>query len=242
MQRRYHKWFSNTLGRDMELLVFGHAGAKVLVFPAREGRFYDYENWGLVHALQHSIDAGHIRLFCVDGVDSESLYCRSAPPSSRVDRHRQYERYILQEVVPFMVSENGVPSLVVHGCSIGAYHAMTLALRHPSLFCKVVALSGRYDLTRSHGPFEDLFTGHYDQDVYFITPNHFLPNLDDPSFLAPLRRMEITLAVGEQDPFHESNRLLSQSFADKGVPHQLAIWPGEAHRPRYWREMVPHYL
>ncbi len=106
----------------------------------------------------------------------------------------------------------------------------------------MVALSGRYDLTRSFGPFEDLFSGHYDQDVYFITPNHFLPNLDDHRFLGPLRRMEITLAVGEQDPFQESNRVLSQALAGKGVPHQLAIWPGEAHRARYWREMVPHYL
>jgi esterase/lipase superfamily enzyme len=242
VKRQYHKWFSSVLGREMELLVFGHAGAKVLVFPAREGRFYDYENWGLVHALQHSIDGGHIRLFCVDGVDSESLYCRSAPPSARVERYRQYERYILEEVIPFMRSENGTPSLIVHGCSIGAYHAMTLALRHPWLFCKVVALSGRYDLTRPVSHFEDLFCGHYDQDIYFFTPNHFLPSLVDPSFLDPLRRMDITLAVGDEDPFHESNRLLSQALHEKGIGHRFAIWRGEAHRARYWREMVPCYL
>ena len=72
MKRQYHKWFSDRLGREMELLVFGHAGAKVLVFPTREGRFYDYENWGLVESLRHSIDGGHIRLCCVDGVDSEA--------------------------------------------------------------------------------------------------------------------------------------------------------------------------
>jgi esterase/lipase superfamily enzyme len=226
----------------MELLVFGEAGAKVLVFPTREGRFYDYENWGLVDALRHSIDGGHIRLFCVDGVDSESFYCRSAPPPARAQRHRQYESYILNEVIPLMLSENGVPSLIVHGCSIGAYHAVNLALRHPSLFCKVVALSGRYDLTTPVGPFEDLFGGYYDQDVYFITPNHFLPNLNDSSLLGAMRRMDITLAVGEHDPFHESNRILSRALAGKGIPHRLAIWPGEAHRPRYWREMAPRYL
>jgi esterase/lipase superfamily enzyme len=242
MRRQYHKWFSQNLGRDMEILVFGHAGAKVLVFPTREGRFYDYENWGLVDALRRPLDGGHIRLFCVDGVDSESLYCRSVPPTARVGRHRAYERYILQEAVPFMLAENGVPHLVVHGCSIGAYHAMSLALRHPSRFCKVVALSGRYDLTRPVGSFEDLFGGHYDEDVYFITPNHFLPNLHDPDFLEPMRHMDITLAVGEHDPFHESNRVLSRTLADKGVPHRLAIWPGEAHRARYWREMVQQYL
>jgi esterase/lipase superfamily enzyme len=242
VQRQYQKWFSPNLHRDMEILVFGHAGAKVLVFPTREGRFFDYENWGLVHALQDRIEAGHFRLFCVDAVDSESLYCRAAPPPARIERHRQYERYILHEAIPYMVSENGEPSLIVHGCSIGAYHAMNLALRYPSLFCKAVALSGRYDLTRPFGPFDDLFSGHYDQDVYFITPNHFVPNLSDPAWLEPIRRMDITLAVGEHDPFCESNHTLSRALHEKGVPHRLAIWSGEAHRARYWREMVRHYL
>jgi esterase/lipase superfamily enzyme len=185
VKRQYHKWFSHHLDRDMELLVFGHAGAKVLVFPTREGRFYEFENWGMVEALRHPVDCGNIRMFCVDAVDSESLYCESVPPPARVERHRRYERYILREVIPFMLAENGVPSLIAHGCSIGAYHATSLALRYPSLFCKVVALSGRYDLTRSFGPFEDLFSGHYDQEVYFITPNHFLPNLEDPTMSNP---------------------------------------------------------
>ncbi|MEY3787833.1 MAG: hypothetical protein RLZ75_2040, partial [Pseudomonadota bacterium] len=48
MNREYHKWWSDRLQRDMELLVFGHAGAKVLVFPSRFGRFYEYEKLGLV--------------------------------------------------------------------------------------------------------------------------------------------------------------------------------------------------
>jgi esterase/lipase superfamily enzyme len=226
----------------MELLVFGHAGAKVLVFPTREGRFYDYENWGLVDALRPSIDGGYIRLFCVDGIDSESLYCKSAPPPARSRRHAQYESYILREVIPLMHAENGAPSLIAHGCSIGAYHAMTLALRHPTQFCKVVALSGRYDLTARFGPFEDLFSGYYDQDIYFFTPNHFLPNLNDPAHLDPIRRLEITLAVGATDPFYDSNLTLSRTLRDKGVDHDLSIWPGESHRARYWREMVRHYL
>ena len=242
MKRQYHKWFSARVDREMELLVFGHTGAKVLVFPTREGRFYDYENWGLVDALRPSIEGGHLRLFCVDGFDSESLYCRAVPPPARIQKHRQYEQYILEEVIPFMLSESGVPFLIVHGCSIGAYHAMSLALRHPGLFCKVVALSGRFDLTRPVGPFEDLFSGYYDQDIYFVTPNHFVPNLNDPCCLDQLRSMEITMAVGELDPFRESNRVLSQALAEKGVAHRLAIWPGEAHRARYWREMVPIYL
>jgi esterase/lipase superfamily enzyme len=211
-------------------------------FSHARGALYDYENWGLVDALRHSVDAGFIRLFCVDGIDSESLYCRSIPPTARTKRHWQYERYMLQEVIPFMLSENGVPSIIAHGCSIGAYHAVNIALRHPSLFCKVVAVSGRYDLTRAVGPFQDLFSGHYDQDIYFLTPNHFLQNLEDPCFLEPMRQLDVRLVVGEHDPFRESNHVLSDALWRKGIGHELAIWPGEAHKPRCWREMIPHYL
>lgn len=38
MHREYHSWWSERLQRPMELLVFGHAGAKVLIFPTRESR------------------------------------------------------------------------------------------------------------------------------------------------------------------------------------------------------------
>ena len=33
MNREYHQWHSPALGRTMEVLVFGHAGARVLAFP-----------------------------------------------------------------------------------------------------------------------------------------------------------------------------------------------------------------
>ena len=226
----------------MELLIFGHSGAKVLVFPTREGRFFDYENWGLVEALAPSIDAGYLQLYCVDSVDSESLYCGWRIPSHRIERHRQYEQYILLEVVPLMRSGCADAFLIAHGCSIGAYHAVTMALRHPGLFGKVVALSGRYDLTRAVAPFTDLFDGYYDHDIYQHTPNHFLPDVSDQRSLELLRNTEFLIAVGESDPFLESTTELSHLLRSKGISHQLAIWEGEAHRARYWRMMVPLYL
>ena len=41
MNREYHRWHSPALSRDMELLVFGHADARVLVFPTSLGKFYE---------------------------------------------------------------------------------------------------------------------------------------------------------------------------------------------------------
>jgi esterase/lipase superfamily enzyme len=242
MVREYHRWFSPSVGRDMELLVFGHAGSPVLVFPTREGRFFDYENWGLVGAAREQIDRGGLRLVCVDSLDSEALYCRCGPPRGRIARARQYERYILDEVVPFVRSTSPTAPLVVHGCSIGAYHAVSIAFRHPEYFRRVVALSGRYDLTRCVGAFPDLFDGYYDEDIYFHTPSHFIPNLTDPCLLQKLRALDITLVVGDADAFCENTRRLSGALWEKGISNRLDVWPGEAHRPREWRHMVQTYL
>ncbi len=242
MNREYHKWFSPCLNREMELLVFGQGGERVIVFPTRQGRFFDYEGWGLTAALREQIQEGRIQLFCVDSLDSESLYGWEKHPKERIARHNEYENYILREVVPFTASKNSHPDLVAHGCSIGAYHAVNISLRNPLTFRKVIALSGRYDLTRPVGPFPDLFGGHYDSDIYFHTPNHFLPNLSDDAMIENLRNMQIALAVGKADPFSESNRELSQSLWDKGVWHSLDMWDGEAHCAKDWRQMVKRYF
>ncbi len=242
MHREYVAWWSTCLQRRMELLVFGHTGVRVLVFPTRSGRFYDYENWGLVASLQPAIAQGYLQLYCVDSIDRESLYATDSPPWQRIARHRQYEAYILNEVVPFSQQRNPDSHLIAHGCSLGAYHAAALAFRHPQRFCKVVALSGRYDLTTPVGSYRDLFDGHYDELIYFHMPCHFLPELTDPLLLDALRRLEIILAVGECDVFLPNNRRLSEILWNKGIWHALHVWPGEAHCAADWRQMVPHYL
>jgi esterase/lipase superfamily enzyme len=141
-----------------------------------------------------------------------------------------------------MLSHGPPAPLVAHGCSIGGYHAVNLAFRNPHLFQRVLALSGRYDLTRPMGSFGDLFDGYYDADVYFHTPNHYIPNLSDPMILERLRRMKITFIIGAQDPFYLSNWELSQALLSKGVSNQLVVWAHEAHSARYWRLMVREHL
>src|SRR5688500_14530413 len=93
MNREYHHWVSPILGRTMETLIFGHAGSPVLVFPTTMGRFYQYEDFGMVGVLEPKIEAGHVQLFCPDSVDAESWYNKAVPPRQRVARHLDYERY-----------------------------------------------------------------------------------------------------------------------------------------------------
>lgn len=238
MHREYHKWHSPHLRRDMELLVFGHAGARVLVFPTRAGRFFDYEDWGVIAAVEEKIARGWLQLFCVDSVDAESFYCDWCRPPDRVRRHLEYEAYLLHEVLPFTRAKNPDMHMTTYGCSMGGFHAVNFALRHPHLVGKVVACSGRYDLTQPVGDFRDLLDGYYDELVYYNTPCHFVPNIRDPELLAHLRRMEIHLLVGETDPFRSSNEWLSQGLHAIDVPHDLQIWHGRAHKPRAWRHMA----
>lgn len=242
MDRAYHQWRSPHLDRDMELLVFGRSGARVVAFPPRLGRFFDYENWGVVGALRHAIDQGWIQLFCLDSVDSASLYGHGRHPRERIAYHERYERYVLDEVLGFSGWINPCPFVTALGCSLGAYHATNIVLRHPDRFGKLVALSGRYDLTRSIEHFGDLFDGYYDESIYFHTPCHFLPNLHDPRRLDAIRRLEITFAIGDEDPFRDSNHHLSSTLWDKGAWNSLHVWRGRAHRAADWRHMVSLYV
>src|SRR5271155_1766205 len=110
MRRDYHKWFSPSLGRDMEMLVFssdgGHAGLPAVVFPTSCGRFFEFEDRGMVDAIRGEIDAGRVQLFCVDSVDAESWYNRNVAPRWRIARHMQYEDYVMQEVLPLVRQMN----------------------------------------------------------------------------------------------------------------------------------------
>jgi esterase/lipase superfamily enzyme len=241
MQRTYTKWFSPALQRDMELLVFGHGGVPVLFFPTRTARFYDYENWRIIESMKGKIEDGQLQVFCVDSVDIESFYS-DKHPAERIKRHRQYEQYIIYEVLSFIRSRNQHPDLVAAGCSLGGYHAVNIAFKHPWLFSKVVGMSARYDLTLSSPKFPDLLSGYHDDNVYFSMPSMFIPNLSDTFLLQCLRRMDITIVIGMEDPFFENNQQLVEAMRRKGIDCAFIVWNEEAHRPRYWRRMVQLYL
>src|SRR5207302_5793000 len=100
MNREYHKGYSSELNREMELLVFGHGGMPVMVFPTSMGRFFDYENRHMIDLLRDRFDQGRLQAFCVDSVDSESWYNKAVHPAERAARHVEYDSYLLHDVMP----------------------------------------------------------------------------------------------------------------------------------------------
>ena len=251
MHRDYRKSWSPALGRDMELLVFGARGTPVLVFPTSMGRFYQWEDFGLVGHMAPRVDQGWLQLWCVDSVDEESFYARHRPPQERAARHLAYERYVLDEVVPAIRGENEVPYLIAAGASFGATHVAMLVTRHPGIVNKAICLSGAYDVRRF------LYEGHYgaegevtgrsdtaerDLTTYYLDPLAFLPGLADERYLAPLRATEIVIATGAEDPNVNDSRRLAALLQEKGVPADLHVWDGWAHDWPYWKDMVDVFL
>ncbi len=226
----------------MELLVFGHAGQAVLFFPPRMGRFFDYENWGIIQALANRIDNGELQIFCVDSIDEETFYNNWAHPEGRINRHLQFEQYILEEVLQLMKTKNPGPDIEVAGCSMGAFHAANIALRYPHLFNKVVCMSGRYDLTQSVTYFRDLMDGHRNDTIYFNMPRQYMANMHNEELLNQIRQLDMILAIGKTDPFFEDNYAFSEILGWKGLHHQFYTWDGYAHSPKAWRKMVQLYL
>ena len=246
MERKYEKMWSQRLGREMELLVFGRSGQPVVVFPTSGGRFYEFEDQGMVAVLADRIEAGAVRLWCVDSINGESWYNRLLTPRQRVLRQVEYEKYVLEELVPLMDAGNGgagneaglhgTARLAALGCSFGGYQAVNLALRHPDVFGKAVSLSGAFDL-------RGFLDGYYDEECYFNLPLDYLPNLADPWYLERYRRNRTILATGWDDQCLRQNQELDRVLREKGIPHEFDVWEAQnTHDWPTWGRMLREYL
>jgi esterase/lipase superfamily enzyme len=241
MQTEYHKWFSPCLGHDMELKVYGYYGKPVVVFPAQAGRFYDFENFGMVEAIASFIEAGQIKLFAVDSVDGQSWANGSAHPADRARRHQDYDRYIVEEVAPFIRKHCGdsTGKFMTTGVSMGAYHAANFFFRHPDIFDAVIAISGLFRLNH--------FIGDYmDDNVYFNAPLAYLPSMNDPWYIDQYRKSRIIVCTGQgawEEEMLEDTRALKGILESKGIPHWIDIWGGDVnHDWPWWRKMLPYFL
>lgn len=237
IQPEQKEWFSPALQRGMELLVYGNAGTPVLVFPTSKGNAREFEDHGMVEAVTASLEKGRYRLVCVDSVDAESWLNYEIPPRERVLRHTAYERYILEEVLPYARSLDTTGKLWVAGCGFGGYHAVNFTLRHPDCVDGCLSISGSFDV-------RSLMPGFSDLELYYHNPMEYLPNLTDEWFLNRYRtKIEFILATGEWDFCLDSNLALSKIFDSKGVRHWLDVWGDHTrHDWPWWQRMIHKFL
>lgn len=234
MNREHHKWFSERLGKEMDLLVFGHGGAPVLVFPTSKGKYFEYEDRGMINALSYHIQAGWVQLFCVDSIDDHSWYNYDSHPGKRSWNHHLYDQYLLHEVIPFISQKAQHDYLITTGCSFGAYHAMNFGLKYPDLVKCIISMGGIFSI-------KDYIMGWYDDYAYHNCPEDFVPGLHGEQ-LERIRNQKIILATGEHDICRGYNEHFAHLLYGKGIWYQFDIWAGAGHDWPWWQEWIKRYL
>src|SRR5450755_2551331 len=237
MRRDYIKWYSPSLHRDMELLAYGDRGFPVAVFATSGGRYHEYEDHGMIHALAPKIERGELQVFCVDSVDRSSWYNWPAHPADKLHRQNAFDAYLAIEFAPFVRDRTSWPRMGTTGCSFGGYHAINFALRHPDLVTYAVSMSGAFDI-----PKRFLNGYYYDENAYFNSPLDYLPNLSDGWTLDALRHNYYVLATGTGDPLLDQSIKLADIFGSKQIPHLLDVWEGFGHDWPWWQRMAEKFF
>ena len=238
MNKEFHQWFSNALNKEMPIEIYGHFGFALLLIPTASADYLEYERFGLIDALGELINGGKVKVFSINSMNKESWMNMEMEGAHKAIRHNQFNEYVFNEVVPFIKQNTSSDTpIVICGASFGALHAMNIFLKHPDMFNGVISMSGVYDLM-------EYTHGYYDDQVYFNSPIHYIPNLNDHHTLQEIRKGKIIIATGEgahEDP--EASKRFSGVLNTKSIPHDLEIWGKDMrHDWPTWKKMLPYFI
>lgn len=231
MKEEYRKWYSPNLSKDIEMLVFGHQGYPLILFPTTGGQYYECKDRGLIESARWFVEQGFVQIFCPDSINNQSWYDKGIHPAQRVKNHEWYDKFIEHELVDAIRHATGYQKVAVAGPSFGGFQAANFAFRHPDKVSHMFSMSGSFDI-------RSFMDGHYDDSVYFNNPVDYMPNANHPD----LWKMKIVLGVGEWDICREANERMSAILNEKGIQHWFDFRRWAEHDWPLWCEMFPHYL
>lgn len=231
-------------GRTGAVIRYGHWGRPVVVFPSEAGRAWDYENNGMVDAVAPLIEAGRIKLYCVDSFDDQTWSDKWLSLEERARRQGGYEEWITGPVASFIGADTpGASDAVVTGCSMGAYHALHFALTRADLFPVAICQSGNYD------PASWNTWGERGDAAYFTNPTDYVQGLGGEHLDWLRSRVFLLLTVGqgawETHPTRSlpSAHHIARLLGEKGIPHELDVWGFDvAHDWPWWQRQIAHVL
>jgi esterase/lipase superfamily enzyme len=239
MEKQITSWYSERLGKEMPIATYGYFGFALLLVPTAAADFLEYERFQLLDELAPFINAGQVKVFSINSINNESWLNNEMEPHHKAIRHQQFNAYVFDEVIPFIRNSTSPETpIITCGASFGALHSMNLFLKRPDLINGVLALSGVYDLT-------EYTKGFFNDDVYFNSPQHYMPNLEDHYTLEKIRssaHIHIFSGSGDyEDPGAAGS--FAQILYNKGIRYELDIWGTEwKHDWPTWRHCLPHYL
>ncbi|MGE5365601.1 MAG: esterase family protein [Bacteroidota bacterium] len=235
MLEKYHKWYSRYLSRDFEMLVFGHSGLPVVLFPTAEGRYYDNKDNGLIGSVEHLLDSGMIKIYCPDSIDCDSWLNWNIHPADRVKTYMGYENLVHYDVLEFVRADSDHRKMILAGCSLGAYYASNISFKYPDYVSAIMCMGGTYDIRQ-------YLDDYYDDNCYFNNPVDYLPGLEDEWYIERIRKMRIFLGTGKNDICLEENLHMSSLLNGRGIPHILDMDPQADHHWYWWKQMFNRFL
>lgn len=242
MKRRFETFYSPAIGRDMQLLAFGHYGSPVIAFPSGGGQFYDFENNDMIAAIAPLINDGKIKVYCPESIDQETWLNHEIDPHWRGVRYGAYIDYLLNQLVPAIQADchDASARIALVGCSLGAYHAANLALKFPDVFHYALCMSGRYDLEKIIG-----FPNH-SPEIYFNNPISYTYLLDGYELDRVRHQTHLALVCGQgawEDKCLAETHQLADNLARKGISHERDIWGTDVeHHWYWWRRQIRYHL
>jgi esterase/lipase superfamily enzyme len=243
VNREVAELWSDAIGGAGTVIKYGHYGRPVLVFPTERGHAADFENNGMIDAVAGLIDAGRVKLYCVDSYDGSSWSDHGIPLEARARRHGRYESWILNEVVPWIGRDLGDPAeIATLGASMGAFHAANFALKRADLFPLAICLSGNYDPASWDG------WGERGHETYFNDPLDYVPNLSGDHLDWLRGHLSLLLVCGQgqwEDTTNalNSTRRFATLLADRGIKHEMDLWGYDVpHDWPSWRAQLAHHL
>lgn len=222
----------------MPVAVYGHFGVPILFFPTASADFEELERFGMVEALAHHLEAGRCKIVSVNAINDLSWFNDDIHPGERVWRQELYDRYLLQELVPFIHRNCGGPvALATAGASMGAYHAMNTFGRHPNIFRWTICMSGFYDI-------EPYLDGYWNDLCYFHNPVTYLSHAHASPMKGKLDSASINVICG-RGPWErvEWSEGMHQALNRGGVSHNYDLWGHDvSHDWPWWKKQMDHYL
>lgn len=207
----------------------------------QNGRFFDWEGFGMLETLGDYLDNGRIQLFTVDTIDGETVSNQQGDPYHRVRRHEAWYNYVIEELLPRVREINGTgQALLSTGFSMGAYHAANFFFRRPDLFDSLIALSGTYD-TR------DMYGGYMDSVVYANDPCVSLSGMPaDHPYIAMFNQRTIIVCVGQgawEEQLLDGTRRLDRVLREKGIRAWVDYWGTDCnHDWPWWKKQIRYFL
>jgi esterase/lipase superfamily enzyme len=243
VNREVTELWSDAIGAAGTVIRYGHWGRPVMAFPSEQGRAWDFENNGMIGAVADLIDAGRLKVYCVDSYDEQSWSNAAVAIEERARGHERYESWIIDQVAPWIVEDcGGAAEVVTTGCSMGAYHAANFALKRADLFPLAMCFSGNYDPAALDG------WGERGTAAYFNNPLDYVGHLHGDHLDWLRGRVSLLLVCG-QGPWEdttgslESTKRLAALLAAKGIRHELDLWGHDVpHDWPSWRAQLAHHM